>query len=178
MSRRALDFYETPPHYVRALLTRIPAITSARVAEPCVGEGAISRFLSKPHTNDIDTARHATTHLDATTLDYWAVLKRLQLDWIVTNPPFNLAYQILDRALSQTRLPIALCLRLSFLEPTEERQWLLNAFPPSGQIILPRYSFRLNDHGKRQTDSVTCAWMIWNYDLMPPIQIEPRLVEV
>jgi hypothetical protein len=54
-----------------------------------------------------------------------------------------------------------LLLRLSFLEPTFERQDLLIDNPPDAMIVLPRYSFT----GDGKSDSVTCAWMVWGEDI-------------
>jgi hypothetical protein len=45
------------------------------------------------------------------------------------------------------------------------------ANPPTNLIILPRYSFRLNDKGKRQTDNVTCCWIVWREIAMPQLPI-------
>jgi hypothetical protein len=48
-------------------------------------------------------------------------------------------------------------LRLSYLEPTEDRGAWLNSHPPTDLIVLPRISFT----GNGKTDSVTCAWIVW-----------------
>ena len=77
-------------------------------------------------------------------------------NWVVSNPPFNQAFEILQRAF-ETEANIAFLLRLSFLEPTFQRQEFLAKHPPTKLIVLPRFSFTAD--GK--TDSVTCAWMIW-----------------
>ena len=55
--------------------------------------------------------------------------------------------------ISAEPMPDGVLLRLSFGEPTIDRQEL----PPCTELhILPRYRFR----GKG-TDSVTCAWHVW-----------------
>jgi hypothetical protein len=62
-------------------------------------------------------------------------------------------------------------LRLSFLEPTRERGPWLAANPPDLVIVLPRISFT----GDGKTDSVTCAWMIWDKDIKDRgIVVSPR----
>ena len=45
--------------------------------------------------------------------------------------------------------------------------YFLDSNPPTQVIVLPRYSFRPNDEGKKQTDSVTCAWLVWLEDRQP-----------
>ena len=180
MPRRPHDFYETPPHYVDALVRAFPELKSSLnvIFEPCVGEGAISNHFSNTLTNDIDPKRLAHYHKDATERKVWreararADKERLFL-YIVTNPPFNQAADVLQQALKECPgVMIAMLLRLSFLEPTKARRDLLERHPPSSIIVLPRYSFRLNDNGRRATDSVTCAWMVWNRESMPRIRVD------
>lgn len=166
MPRRALDFYETPPHYIAALLGEVNIYGT--VFEPCVGDGAIARAIHdlrtvrRIYTNDIDRKRKADTHDDARTIE------GIVADWWVTNPPFDGELEILENALSQCG-NIAFLGRLSFLEPTEERSMLLETRPPTRVIVLPRYSFRLNDDGKKQTDNVTCCWMVWGSGCQPGV---------
>lgn len=166
MPRRLLDFYETPPHYIAALLGEVNIF--GRVYEPCVGDGAIADALRrlpsvrKVITNDIDKKRKADTHSDAREGYAWPK----EFDWAATNPPFSDELVILENALSATP-NVAFLARLSFLEPTEDREGFLGEHPPSQIIVLPRYSFRPNDDGKKQTDSVTCAWLVWMQDRQP-----------
>lgn len=159
MTRMVNDFYETPLHYIKSLKKYIgdPDI----IIEPCVGDGAISQQFKKAFTNDIDKNKTADLHLDAREIYFW---DKVSSGFIITNPPYNGAFEILQCAFNSTQNPIALCLRLSFLEPVKARREFLLKNPPNGIIVLPRYSFRLNDKGKRQTDSVTCAWMLWRTD--------------
>lgn len=167
MPRRPLDFYETPPHYIAALLGEVNVF--GHVYEPCVGEGAISdalRSLSvvkRVITNDIDPERKADYHADARLPEGWASER---LDWAITNPPFSDELAILEQAIEHVP-NVAFLARLSFLEPTEDREYFLEQHPPNQVIVLPRYSFRPNDEGKRQTDSVTCAWLVWFQDNAP-----------
>lgn len=166
MPRRTLDFYETPPHYVAALLSEVNIFGS--VYEPCVGEGAIADVLRelpsvrRVITNDIDPKRKADTHHDASQSSHWFQT----MDWIVTNPPFRDEFAILEHALDAAP-NVAFLARISFLEPTEDREYLLETNPPHHIIVLPRYSFRLNDDGKKQTDNVTCVWLVWRADRIP-----------
>ena len=180
MPRRKHDFYETPPHYVKALLRAFPELKSSLnvIFEPCVGKGAISDHFDSVITNDIDPKRRAEYVMDATKGPIWREARaRADKDqlflYVVTNPPFNQAADILRQALKECPgVMIAMCLRLSFLEPTIERRDLLERHPPSSIIVLPRYSFRLNDKGKRATDNVTCAWMVWNREAMRRIRVD------
>jgi hypothetical protein len=171
MPRRPFDFYETPPHYIEPLLALIGPLEGQRVYEPCVGRGHISQYLTSAlelRTNDIDRTRAADTHLDARLLEAW--WESELWDWTITNPPFSDELLILNRAIEASR-NVAFLARLSFLEPTRTRAIFWDIYPPTDLIVLPRYSFRLDDRGRRQTDNVTCCWVVWREavrDTRPP----------
>lgn len=88
---------------------------------------------------------------------------------IVTNPPFNEANRIVP-AFVRAGHRCAFLLRLSWLEPTGDRQDFLAENPPSGLIVLPRYSFT----GDGKTDSATAAWMLWGFKIEPAIQVAKK----
>jgi hypothetical protein len=166
------EFYETPPHYIAALLAEINIF--GRVYEPCVGDGAIERALRTMGavrsvvSNDLDPQRQADSHVDATCSPIPA-----KIDWVVTNPPFSQELEILQTA-REGAPGTAFLARLSFLEPTEDRAYMLEQDPPQRIIVLPRYSFRPNDQGKRATDSVTCCWLVWGPNVQPGISVWGR----
>lgn len=171
--RSALDFYPTPAFMTRSLLHFHPAIRRATVIEPCSGDGAIVRVLEAAGctvwTNDLDRRHAADEAMDATEAAYWTLCAP-PVDWVITNPPFNVALPILQHAVRHARVGAAFLLRKTFLEPTEERGPWLMAHPPSRIIGEPRYSFR----GKG-SDSVPCDWMIWLRERVPglrPIEID------
>jgi len=158
------DFYRTPAWMTQALLARCSFNMCEGVVEPCAGDGAIVNQLPQnvdALTNDI-VARHPFLPeflLDARAVKSWHAFKEAtsRIDVVVTNPPFNEAYEIVVQAVDHARVAVAMLLRLSWLEPTEERgPWLL-ANPPEALIVLPRHDFR----GNGATDSVTSAWMVW-----------------
>ena len=162
MARKELDFYETPPPLVEALLSRVQI--EGTVFEPCAGDLAIARFFPGCLTNDIDSEKDTNMHLDATHRDMWWKYLNRPNDWVVTNPPFSRAQEILPHAFAWAEKGVAFLLRLSYLEPTAERgQWLHNHRGFLSHIIVfnPRPRFRRNKKGQLATDSVTVAWFVW-----------------
>ena len=170
--RREHDAYYTPGWMVRALLKYGPFDPTAhrrnadlRIFEPCVGDGAIVAELVKAGfltglTNDIDPKITASFHRDASQPwpDEW------QFDWTVSNTPWAmpknkppLPLEILKQALAHSRLAVSLLLRITFLEPCENRGVWLQEHPPDQIIVLPRYSF--TQDGK--SDSATACWFTW-----------------
>ena len=182
MPRRKLDQYFTPEAAVTELLARAPIISPHHIVlEPCSGMGSIAVPLichgCSVLTNDVDPAMPADEHADMTLEENWA---RHEVDWFVSNPPFSKAHIIVPYAVRYARIGAAMLLRLSFLEPTEDRQprgEFLERRPPDMQIVLPRISFT----GDGKTDSVTCAWFVWLKEMgqpflvnTPPIQVVRR----
>lgn len=167
--RRPNDYYPTGSKLVSALLPHIDIINS-KVIEPCNGNGHISKFLicKELITNDIaHDVSNGSSGWDARNHINWL---NLNVDWTITNPPFNQAFRILCNAHYYSKVGVAFLLRLSFLEPTIERGEWLNKNPPNKLIVLPRYSF--TQDGK--TDSVTSAWMVWDRTELNYIQVSKR----
>lgn len=168
-----LDFYETPIWQTQVLAKHVDI--RGHCFEPCVGNGKILDAIPEEplkrywSTNDINQHRQAVTHLDATKPACWS---GLPFDWVVSNPPFNSASDILNFALSRSRVGVAMLLRLSFLEPTAKRAKLLEMYPPSLLIVLPRTRYNPDSDS---VDTVTTAWMVWYIN---PRSDQPRGVIV
>jgi hypothetical protein len=153
------DFYETPEWMTAALLAHLPIAPGSTILEPCAGDGAIARVLTAAGhhvlTNDIDERHPGHLHYDATG-PLWTVPELDGVDWVISNPPFNVAFPILAQAFERSRVGVAFLLRKTFLEPTKERGPWLEKNPPAMTICLPRHSFR----GKG-SDSVSTDWFVW-----------------
>jgi len=129
------------------------------IFEPCAGKGHLVEALKRAGcefitTNDIDPQSYTDFQLDVSKPFKW---EGGHIHWVVTNPPFSKAFEILKQMIPLAHGGVALLLRLSFLEPTHERGAWLAQHPPDLIIVLPRMSFT----GDGKTDSVTCAWMVW-----------------
>lgn len=165
MARRKLDQYFTPLFFTEVLHNH-PIITDdQKLFEPCSGQGDIVQVLDLEGkrlvvTNDIDGELPSDFHADARKPECFDFIRNDPdpKSWvIVTNPPFRSAFPILQNAVASGASKVALLVRLTFLEPTDERQAWLKQNPPSQIIIMPRWSFLNN--GK--TDSATYAWIVW-----------------
>jgi hypothetical protein len=182
--RRLHDAYPTPSWATEILLKRYHHIKGV-VFEPCVGDGDMARPLSENSriaaviANDLLPQKPADRHFDARLPEAY---KGLKPDWIISNPPYSSAFEIVRQSYQSATHGCAFLLRLSFLEPTIERGPWLDEHPLTCCIVLPRISFTAD--GK--VDSVTCAWMVWDKcvhfgnrssilpDLVPPFQFVPR----
>lgn len=166
-ARRGGDFYVTPRWMTRALLARYPIPehlgSRGRVLEPCVGNGAILRLLSPELdvvTNDLVPRAPVLPDFleDARLAPTWDLFEgKGPIAVVITNPPFDASLDIVRHAVERATCGVAMLLRISWLEPTDDRSEFLAAHPPTRQIVLPRWKFR----GAGSGDFVTCCWFLW-----------------
>lgn len=165
--RRKNDFYLTPARATEVLLDYCPEILQhGGILEPCAGQADISNVLKRyvrVATADIDPLMPVQWTADARTYKHVTDSGLT----VVTNPPFLHAMAIVRNFVEQCKKPCAFLLRLSFLEPTDDRGPWLAERPPEQVIVLPRISFT----GDGKTDSVTCAWMCWNVEPKPLVVV-------
>jgi hypothetical protein len=141
--RHALDFYETPPWLTLLALANVPL--SGTIGECCVGHGAIASIVQmaglKVWTNDIDPAKPADYHSNATLPESWEQLP--PADWIVTNPPYaDMSAPIVKNAYAHASRGIVMILRQNWIEGCDDRRAFLKAHPPTLAISVPRYCYR------------------------------------
>ena len=93
-------------------------------------------------------------------------------DWVITNPPFRLAEQFVDRALSIARVGVAILARTVFLESVGRYQRIFSRRPPStfAQFSerVPMVKGRLD---RTASTATGYAWFVWRNPAAP----EPRL---
>lgn len=171
----------------RATYSGSPPARPPRILEPCVGAGNIVNAIHRRYpetlfmTNDIDPDRDAHFHLDATEPagnayedikdnPLWTHRGRVP-DWVVTNPPFSEAFDIVRHAVETATVGVAMLLRTTWLEPTKtgpKAAWLV-AHPPKWELVMERYSF----DGSGSQDSAPTAWFVWSPYLESRIEVIP-----
>jgi len=167
--RRAHDFYETAPWQVDALVDHLPelrAYAAPFILCPCVGDGSLKRRLHEliPSaifvTNDIDPAREADTHMDATTPTFWAHVRERwwHINFVIENFPFNVEHLMVPHAFDLVDHALIAMARISYAEPTKDRGPWLADHPYDKRITLERHSFT----GNGKTDSATTDWLVWS----------------
>lgn len=173
--RNAFDYYPTPGWMTRALLHHHPIRSSGAhvpyVLEPAAGDGAITRVLETQgclvDENDLDPRHQRLYQFDARGPELWNFRS---WDWVISNLPFNVAFEIVQHAVQHATIGCAFLLRKTWLEPTDDRGPWLQAHPPTRVIGMPRYSFRGTG-----SDSVSCDWFVWEKEpdrTLPPIVID------
>lgn len=131
--------------------------------DPCCGEGQLLDVFKERGFKTAGIELHSERAQEAQRRGHDVVQgDALQLPWpetdlLVTNPPFSLGAEFVEKALRwQVRQRIYTMLRLTFLEPVPSRRRLLIEQDPDLFILPERPAF-----DARGSDSVTSAWFRW-----------------
>lgn len=130
----SLDFFPTPPWATRALCEHVLKAAGYRidrqtVLDPACGEGHMARPLAEyfavAYASDIHDYGFSKTD------DFlFPGGDPGEDDWIITNPPFRLGAQFIEKALSTARVGVAMLVRTSFLEGIKRHAELFKPHPP------------------------------------------------
>ena len=147
------DDFQTPPEALYPLLPYIPK--SWTIWEPACGEGLMAQTLREKGYNVI-----ATDILTGHDFLRWQPSEHY--DIIITNPPYALKNEFLERAY-QLNKPFAFLLPLTTLE-TERRQRL---FQTNGiqLLLLPKRINFITPSGQGSGSWFAVAWFTWKLNL-------------
>ncbi|MCF6205320.1 MAG: hypothetical protein L3J47_00305 [Sulfurovum sp.] len=165
--REDFDKYFTPEWLVGELpgiLTNLEIAASARVLEPCVGGGAIYRGLINTF-NGINCADiEPEDDFPCAKQDFLDFYPRDLYDLVVSNPPFNIAQKIIERAIDITRESghVVMLLRINFFGGQKRSAWLSGNMPIECYVTPRRPKFK---NGK--SDSTEYAWFVWEVGKHP-----------
>lgn len=163
----SLDDYPTPPWATRALMEYIlkDAGKGQTVWEPACNRG----HMAKPLSEYFDSVYTSDIH------DYgWKGQQRVtdflfpmsepeeSIDWIITNPPFRLGNQFIERALEVAQIGVAVIVRSAFLEGIERYETLFKVNPPT--CVAQHVERVPMCKGKIDADissATAYSWIIW-----------------
>lgn len=162
----SLDDFPTPPWATRALceflthnMSQPLDILSCR--EPAANRG----HMVKPLREYFASVEASDVHdygAGFPVEDYLFGPLPSPVDWTITNPPFRLAEQFIERALETSRQGVAMIVRAAFLEGVGRHHRLFSKQPPSHVL---QFTERVVMHkGKLSADGSTAtayAWLIW-----------------
>lgn len=159
-NRRENDFYPTPREATVALLPLIADWPKA-VWEPACGDGAMARVLEGAGYDVLASDLVDRGYGDACfnfLFDYWQGAPRP----IITNPPFKLAAQFIERADELGATHLALLLKASFWNAASRlKTW--DRWAPYARRDL---TWRLDFDG-RGAPTMDCAWFLWDRTSSP-----------
>jgi len=151
--RNKSDYYPTPYSMTEQLL-EVETFEQGLILEPACGEAdAISKVLDKKHKVLSTDIIYGDDFLDSTT----------QYDYVITNPPYKLADEFIEKAREVATNKFAMLLRTNFLSGVtrfkEDRfRELKNVYIFTR---MPDLNAELRDDGKYPTAMIVYAWMVW-----------------
>jgi hypothetical protein len=179
----SLDDFPTPPWAGRALCEHVLGLYEhdgydISLWEPACNRGhlfdGLRHYFGKTLATDIfDYGWHG--HQE--TLDFLLPIAPPFIpDWIITNPPFRLAEQFIERGLSVARKGVAVIVRSSFLEGVGRFNSLYRYNPPN---IIAQFSERVpmvkGRYDPKASTATSYAWLVWmhghygtNFQWIPP----------
>ncbi len=168
-ARASLDDFPTPSWGTRALCEvledRLGGMVDLAVREPAANRGFMARPLAESFGRVVasDVQDYGAGY---PVFDYLHGIGPLEeVDWTITNPPFNLAADFLRRARETSRQGAALLLRIAFLEGGERYSTIFRDQRPALVLQfaerLPMFRERIDPRGSTAT---AYAWFVWRFD--------------
>jgi hypothetical protein len=164
-AKDSLDNFPTPPWATRALLEHVIAdagpFRKMTCWEPACGAGHMARplkeYFGKVKASDVHAYGHGAV------ADFLsAPLEASSVDWVITNPPFRLAEEFIQRSLIAARHGVAILARTVFLESVGRYREMFDQSPPTkfAQFTerVPMVKGRLDAKASTATGY---AWFVW-----------------
>ncbi len=167
----SLDFFPTPPWATRALCEHVArAFLSARdmiVWEPAAGKGHMAEVLREYFgvVEASDVHDYGRGYKVGSFVGEGSdVLPARFADWIITNPPFNLAVEFAERALDIAERGVALLVRTAWLEGGERYARLFSQRPPSTVALFSeRVPMVKGRWDPKASTATSYAWVLWTH---------------
>lgn len=162
----SLDDFPTPPWATRALCEWLVHKQSQPLdmllcREPAANRGHMVAPL-REYFKDVQASDVHDYGVGFRTNDYLFGIDPPTADWTITNPPFRLAEQFIERALATSLYGVAMIVRSAFLEGVGRHDRLFSRAAPSHVL---QFSERVVMHkGRLSADGSTATaycWLVW-----------------
>ena len=163
------DYYATPYNSTEALLNNVKF--EGKFLEPCVGGGHIAEVIKKYYPNNeiigydlVDRGYPNTIISNYLTSNFCET----KYDSIITNPPYSLAQEFLEKSMSiiNKNGKIAMFLKIQFLEGVARKE-MFNKYPPKYIYVFTkrqnplRNGSPIDENGKAWASTMCFAWFVW-----------------
>ena len=159
----SLDDFPTPPWATRALIEHVIGVKGLNILtcrEPACGRGymaeVLKEYFGKVKSSDIESYGYSKA------IDFLADTSTSPVDWVITNPPFRLAEQFIQKGLKTSKVGVAVLVRTVFLEGKGRYLRLFSCKPPQvvAQFVerVPIVKGRVDPKAKSATGY---AWLLW-----------------
>ena len=165
------DFYATHPDSTKALLAVEEIIYPA--LEPACGEGHIAKLLESCYASDLIDRGYGESGMDFLGENMYG-----DFPTVITNPPFNLFQEFVEKALKIASKKVIMFGKLQALEG-QKRATFLQKTPLKTVYVFkkrqqPMRNGKSNDEitGKKMSSTMAFAWFVWeiSYTGKPTIE--------
>lgn len=173
------DYYATPFSATEALLNALnesgETLSSDTILEPSAGEGHIVKVLKDfyPYNeivaNDI-AYRSSRLGIDVNGgIDFLNYEPHRKFDTIITNPPFALAQEFIEKALELSNHYVIMFAKIQLLEGDKRRKMFDNSplkyvYVFSKRVNPLRNGETTDENGKPWASTMCFAWFVWEKD--------------
>ena len=158
-----IDYYQTPPWAIEALLN--VEKFEGSIYEPCSGAGAISKVLESNGYDVISSDFRTDDNVYGVRgVDLLKVENVNKVENIVTNPPFCIAQEIIEKSLTLTSKKVVMLLKLTFLESERRKEFFENT--PLARIYVFRKRITMYPEGEekpKNSGTVCYCWYVWEH---------------
>ena len=164
------DYYATPKCSTEAILNEIKFSKEDVIFEPSAGGGHIVEVLKKYYpnnkiiTNDLVYRNYPLDYQ----VDYLKE-KICDCDITITNPPFKLAKEFIEKALTISNKYVIMFAKIQLLEGLN-RYEMFKKYPPKYIYVFSnrqnplRNGNPLDEKGKKWCSTMCFAWFIWEIE--------------
>lgn len=160
----SLDDFPTPPWATRALCEWLygqRALDELVVREPAANRGHMVKPLAE-YFNRVEASDIHDYGVGYPVADYlWGPITA-PVDWTITNPPFRLAEQFIQRAMQSSTDGVAVIVRSAFLEGKSRFENLFSATPPSYVLqFVERAPMCKGKIDPKVSSATAYSWLVW-----------------
>lgn len=179
-AKDSLDDFPTPPWATRALMEHVIEqggyTDGMNCLEPACGAGHMAKVLGEYFGKVTASDVHPYGYGDIA--DFLKTLYPAgEYDWVITNPPFRLAEEFIERALPIARRGVAILARTVFIESIGRYERI---FQPNAPSKVAQFSERVpmvkGRLDRKASTATGYAWMIWEkgfYDRTQLVWVPP-----
>lgn len=167
IGRVADDFYATHPKSVHALLQAEPFMGS--ILEPCCGQGHISEVLKEYYPNQVTSFDLVDRGYGISPINFLEIKEDVLYCNIITNPPYSLAQEFVEKSLKVTTNKVAMFLKIQFLESLSRYNFFQQT-PLKTVYVFSNRQATLNNGqennpktGKVWATTMCHAWFVWEH---------------
>jgi hypothetical protein len=161
----SLDDFPTPPWATRALCEWLDdeygPLSRLTCREPAANRGHMVRPLAE-YFGAVEASDVHDYGAGYPVADYLFGLTPSPVDWTISNPPFRLAEQFIERALSSSRVGAAFIVRAAFLEGVGRFDRLFSQHQPAHVLqFTERVVMHKGKLSPKGSTATAYCWIVW-----------------